>query len=216
MNTATIGTYIAVATYTNACSIPSHMSVKISVCDSTLTESWYQVDGGDWTQSDSISVKKGAVLKLAPHPSDGLGTWSWTGAGTSGTSREQTVNTETVGASTAVATYTNENGIQSRLSIKIIVEKPTGITENKAKANSFDIYPIPARSEIIIKGNILAGSAASQGIITNALGQVVLTLNVISSTSSYLIDISKLDAGTYYLKLISNEGITVKRFVKMK
>jgi hypothetical protein len=127
INTSTQGTYTATVTYTNECNVPSRLSYKIIVCDSTLTEPWYQIDGGEWIQSASIRVRKGSSLLLGPHPTDGQGSWSWTGAGTSGTSREQTPNTSSVGTFDAIATYTNDCGAKSHLSINIRVCDSTQI-----------------------------------------------------------------------------------------
>jgi hypothetical protein len=186
------------------------------ICDSTTIESWYRIDGGSLVKSDTIHVNQNAVLTLIPEPSD-LGTWSWTGAGTSGTSREQTVNTTNAGTFSAHATYTNPCGMPSHLSIVITVDRFTGIGWNTEENNAVHIYPNPASNSLIIKGYPGPGNLmVRNGIITNMHGQTVLTLSFASTIADNSIDISKLCEGTYYLKLVSDRGTIVNKFVKLK
>jgi hypothetical protein len=192
------------------------MKLVYNICDSTSIESWFQIDGGSLVKSDTIDVNQNAVLKLVPEPSAG-GSWSWTGAGTSGTSREQTVNTASAGTFTALATFSNACGIPSHLSIIITVNPFTGIKWNKTENNSVKIYPNPASNIITIEGYPHSDYLTIRnGIIANMYGQTVLTLNCVESTADHLVDISVLDAGTYYLKLMSDRGIIVNKFVKLK
>jgi hypothetical protein len=216
INTATIGIDTAIVTFTNDCGTKSHLRTRISVCDSASIESWYQIDGGSLIRSDSIHVNQNAVLKLIPGQTD-EGTWSWTGAGTSGSSREQTVNTATGGIFIARATFTNSCGIQSHLSVNITVHPFTGITWNNSENNSVKIYPNPASNLITIEN--FSGSGIPgilNGTVTNMYGQTVLTIGNVSLVADNCFDISRLCAGTYYLKLVNDNGITVSKFVKMQ
>jgi hypothetical protein len=192
------------------------MKLVYNICDSTSIESWFQIDGGSLIKSDTIDVNQNAVLKLIPEPSAG-GSWSWAGAGTSGTSREQTVNTANPGTYTALATFSNACGTQSHMSVIITVKPFTEIKWNKTENNSVKIYPNPASNIITIEGYPRSGShTIRNGIIANMYGQTVLTFCFGTSTSDNLVDISVLDTGTYYLKLLGDRGIIVNRFVKLK
>ena len=192
------------------------MKLVYNICDSTSIESWFQIDGGSLIKSDTIDVNQNAVLKLVPEPS-AEGSWSWAGAGTSGTSREQTVNTASAGTYTALATFSNACGTQSHLSVIITVKPFTGIKWNKTENNSVKIYPNPASNIITIEGYPRSGSQTIRnGIIANMYGQTVLTFCFGASTSDNLVDISVLDTGTYYLKLLGDRGIIVNKFVKLK
>jgi hypothetical protein len=192
------------------------LKLVYNICDSTSIESWYKIDGGSLVKSDTIDVNQNAVLKLVPEPSAG-GSWSWTGAGTSGTSREQTINTASAGIFTAMATFSNACGTPSHLSIVITVNPFTGIKWNNTENNSVKIYPNPANNIITIEGYPQSGNLKIRnGIIANMYGQTVLTLCFAASTADNLVDISVLYAGTYYLKLVSDRGIIVNKFVKLK
>jgi peptidoglycan/xylan/chitin deacetylase (PgdA/CDA1 family) len=70
----------------------------------------YIYSDGSWMRTDSTVVSAGKQVALGPQPLSG-GSWSWTGCGTSGASREQY---PTVGATcTATVAYTNACGARS-------------------------------------------------------------------------------------------------------
>lgn len=139
INTSTQGTYQALVTYTNECNKPSRMTYKIIVCDSAATQARYSVDSSAWVESASVVVRKGSNLVLSPLPDNGTGTWNWTGTKTSGNSREQTVNTNTVGTFAAKATYTNDCGAISHMSMSIRVCDSTNIVSYYLYNNSYTI-----------------------------------------------------------------------------
>jgi Domain of unknown function (DUF303). len=139
INTSAQGTYQALVTYTNECNKPSRMTYKIIVCDSAVTQARYSIDSSAMVQSASVVVRKGSKLLLSPLPEDGTGIWNWTGAGTSGNLREQTVTTGTVGTFTAKATYTNDCGAISHMSMSIRVCDSTKIVSYYLYNNSYTI-----------------------------------------------------------------------------
>ncbi|HEY9108074.1 MAG TPA: hypothetical protein VIN58_15435, partial [Roseateles sp.] len=57
-------------------------------CTPTAITPYVLVNGGSWTQTTSASVPSGSWAILGPQPVSG-GSWSWSGCGTSGSSREQ-------------------------------------------------------------------------------------------------------------------------------
>ncbi len=102
-------------------------------CSPTSITPYTQVDDGSWQQTASITVDAGAKVKFGPQPTSG-GSWSWSGGGTSGTSREQTIYpTSSV---TATATYTNDCGAQSTQNFTVNVNGGVGTTVHLAKRNA--------------------------------------------------------------------------------
>ncbi len=104
-------------------------------CDPTSITPYVQVNDGSWQQTSSVTVNSGDKVKFGPQPTSG-GSWSWSGGGTSGTSREQTIYpTSSV---TATATYTNDCGAQSTQNFNITVNGGVGTAVHLAKRNASD------------------------------------------------------------------------------
>jgi acetylxylan esterase len=79
-------------------------------CNPTAITPYVQVKGDSWQQTASMTVTSGNQVTFGPQPVSS-GAWSWSGCGTSGSSREQTISP--TGSCTATATYTNSCGTQS-------------------------------------------------------------------------------------------------------
>jgi Cellulase (glycosyl hydrolase family 5)/Ricin-type beta-trefoil lectin domain-like/Secretion system C-terminal sorting domain len=79
-------------------------------CTPTTITPYLQVNSGTWQQTSSVTVNSGDKVIFGPQPSSG-GSWSWSGGGTSGISREQTIYP--TNSITATATYTNSSGCTS-------------------------------------------------------------------------------------------------------
>jgi xyloglucan-specific exo-beta-1,4-glucanase len=79
---------------------------------------------GSWMQTSSATIKTGASAILGPQPVSG-GMWSWSGCGTAGASREQTIQPPT--ACTATATYTNSCGAKTQQTFSIKVGTWTSV-----------------------------------------------------------------------------------------
>lgn len=86
-------------------------------CNATTVTPYIQVNGV-WSQTASASIAAGTPLVLGPQPVSG-GSWSWSGCGTSGTSREQSITP--AASCTATAVYTNSCGAQSTQPFTITV-----------------------------------------------------------------------------------------------
>jgi hypothetical protein len=84
--------------------------------------------------------------------------------------------------------------------------------ENITTENKILIYPNPGINSIIIEQN--ASDFCKDEIISfyNLQGQIILQKLLIDLKSE--VDISKLTKGFYIIKIESNEGVTLKRFVK--
>jgi hypothetical protein len=93
------------------------------VCSPTTITPAVQVNGGTWQSVNTVTVNAGTSVKLGPQPVTG-GSWNWTGCGTSGTPREQTI--APTSTCTATATYTNTCGAKSTMAFTINITGTTG------------------------------------------------------------------------------------------
>jgi beta-xylosidase len=177
------GTYRAVVTYTNECGAKSRIPVTIRVCDSTLTESWYKVDDGSWISSDTVIALRYSDLFLRPLAADTAGTWSWSGAGLSGSSQEQKFNTSFAGKYRTVATYTNKCGSSSRLDITIKVCDSTRIESwyqiNGASAVKSDSVRVNQNSALTLTPRPVSGGSWNWSGVINGTSreQIINTQN---------------------------------------
>jgi len=112
----------ATATHTNSCGAVSTRAHTITVTTTPSCPATTITAVINGTQTTSATVNSGAQVAFAPLPSSG-GTWSWSGCGTSGTSRTQTVFP--TASCTATATHTNSCGTQSTRSHTITVNGTT-------------------------------------------------------------------------------------------
>jgi hypothetical protein len=77
---------------------------------------YLRIDGGDWLQTSLAGVLSSTTVTFRPEAA-GVGNWSWSGCGTSGSENEQTI---TVGdLCTATATFVNECGATSTQTFNI-------------------------------------------------------------------------------------------------
>lgn len=79
-------------------------------CSATSVTPYLRINGGSWQQTATAAVRSGTRVEFAPHPTTG-GSWNWSGCGTSGTSRAQSVTINN--ACSATTTYTNSCGTKS-------------------------------------------------------------------------------------------------------
>jgi hypothetical protein len=95
-------------TTTTAASTTTTTAGTTTTTAGTCTVTPYvQVNGGAWQQTTNVTVSSGATVKFGPQPASG-GTWSWSGCGTSGSSREQTVYPTS--SCSATATFSPSGG----------------------------------------------------------------------------------------------------------
>ncbi|WP_156391886.1 MULTISPECIES: glycoside hydrolase family 5 protein [unclassified Roseateles] len=78
----------------------------------------YISTNGSWTQTSSAMVTAGNSAILGPQPATS-GSWGWSGCGTSGSARQQTITP--VASCTATATYTNSCGAKTTQAFVITV-----------------------------------------------------------------------------------------------
>jgi len=81
----------------------------------------------------------------------------------------------------------------------------TGIRDNEI---TFSIHPNPATTKITIQ----AGNIFNTVDIVNFLGQTIISQN--NSTDNVEIDVSNLNSGVYFVRIASENGVSVQKFVK--
>ena len=81
------------------------------------------------------------------------------------------------------------------------------VNENE---NEISLYPIPSKKEI----NLISNKELLSIEIINSNGQIVKTLNGYNSINHTKIDISSLSNGIYFMKINTNDGLSVKKFHK--
>lgn len=130
----------------------------------------------------------------------------WSGTNVSGSS----FNPTTAGSANITYTYTDGNGCMNNASSSITVSLCTGVAEVTA-VNGINIYPNPNAGQF----TILLSSApvdAAQVEVLNALGQVVNSFTMTGTTQE--VNISALDNGIYFIRVINSGTSTVQRVVK--
>jgi hypothetical protein len=88
----------------------------------------------------------------------------------------------------------------------------TGIKENKA-LTEIKLYPNPAGNQLILS---LLNSGATKGQIDifDTQGKKVKSLNNLNFTATTSIDISDLNQGAYFIKVLTPEGMISQKFLK--
>jgi hypothetical protein len=105
-------------------------------CNATSIVPYIQVNGGTWQNVSSVSVTSGATVIIGPQPLTG-GTWSWSGCGTSGSTREQTIYPTS--SCNVTGTHTNDCGATSTQTFTITVSITTGTRGDVNGNGSIDI-----------------------------------------------------------------------------
>jgi hypothetical protein len=89
-----------------------------SNCAPSTVTPWINFNGG-LKQTATANIKTGESATLSPQTTASGGLWSWSGCGTSGGSREQTV--QPAASCTATATYTNACGAKTQQTFSLKV-----------------------------------------------------------------------------------------------
>ncbi|MFG6488475.1 WD40/YVTN/BNR-like repeat-containing protein [Roseateles sp. BYS78W] len=100
---------LKLGTLTLALAAGGALPALAQTCTPTAITPYINVNG-TWTQTSSATLKTGTSAIFGPQPVSG-GSWSWSGCGTAGAAREQTISPSV--ACTATATYTNSCGARS-------------------------------------------------------------------------------------------------------
>ena len=93
---------------------------------------------------------------------------------------------------------------------------PLGISAfQNSSENNIEIYPNPAKDELLIKYLSSKAKGNSEITITNTMGQVVFNYAFeLFPYASQTIDISGLQRGIYFIKIMNDEKIITKKIIK--
>jgi poly(3-hydroxybutyrate) depolymerase len=159
-------------------------------CTPTTITPYVQVDDGNWQQTASVTVDAGAKVKFGPQPTSG-DSWSWSGGGTSSTTREQTIYPAS--SVTATATYTNTCGAESTQNFTVNVNQ--------------DSPPDSPPSALAIENGRYNIVSSLSGLYLDVDGaRMDDGTNVIQYTnnggSNQQFDVTALDDGTYSIRAV--------------
>lgn len=90
---------------------------------------------------------------------------------------------------------------------------PTGITQNTITNNSVSVYPNPATNIL----NFDWETTTNQNYtlqVTDVLGKVVNTKQILADQSTSQLDISTLTKGVYLYQIIGTQGTVNGKFIK--
>jgi hypothetical protein len=175
------------------------------------------------TQISNITVCPGDIISIPAFTSNLTGTtYSWTnnntaiGLGGSGTGNISSWTAPANGTNaniTGTITVTSSlNGcVGPAISFDITVCYPNGI-ENDNLSSHINIYPNPANDNITIEKTTFNNIKDAIISIYNIQGQLLIQQPLRQTKTE--INILKLAKGLYILKIGSQEGIKVKRFIK--
>jgi hypothetical protein len=176
-----------------------------NICLPTTIIPYVSVNDGTWQNVSSISVNSGDKVEIGPQPTSG-GSWSWTGLGTSGTSREQTIYPTSSGVVTA--TYTNSCGAISTQTFTITINSTTvpvtGITIAPTSASvnvgsttilTATVAPTNATNKSVTwsSGNTAIATVSTAGVVTGvAAGSATIIVATVSGgfTASSVITVT--------------------------
>jgi hypothetical protein len=205
------GTGTVMATFKNYCGATSTQSFNIVPCASTKINPFLQVEGDTMINSSYVSINAGKSVTLSPRPEIG-GSWSWSGGGASGTSREQVITPDST--CTVTVEYTNDCGNTSFMVFTIYVVNTVNIKNTSPENSDVSIYPFPCKESLKVELNYSKFNSPSVISIYTMQGiQVIKQVTNLKTTS---INTSGLKPGMYILSVVNNEFKISKRFVKVE
>jgi hypothetical protein len=201
------------ATYTNLCGGKSTQDFIITVnadpnCLPTSITPYLQVNSREWQQTSTVTVLPGESVKLGPHPYE-TGSWSWSGCGASGTTREKLIFPTS--DCTAVATYTNLCGSKSTQDFVVTVQPVTGSDQHRT-SETLRLFPNPTNDKLIITMPDSFKDDAEISIY-NTFGQVVLNeKDVCAEIKTF--DLGCLSKGIYFIRISKGNKVITEKFSK--
>ncbi|MGD0709896.1 MAG: GH25 family lysozyme [Bacteroidales bacterium] len=96
--------------------------------------------------------------------------------------------------------------------LKTLMGCGTTAIPEKITDNNFIIYPIPARDNITIENSVLNNNKNEVVLIYNLQGQLLFQQTMLETKIN--VDISNFTNGMYFVKMASENGVVVKKFVK--
>lgn len=185
-------TYTVTGTDANACSDTATVLVTVNA-NPIVTVTLGQ---------DTACQSAGNITLSGEAPAGGL----WSGSGVSGNQFDP--NASGTGNIYIMYDYTDVNGCTGSATDSIWVDLCLGLTDPQS---AFTVMPNPTSGNLMVLLNH-APSAGSRVEVVNALGQVVIAQPV--NTINTQIDMSFVDNGSYFVRVINDDSVTVIRVVK--
>ena len=102
-----------------------------------------------------------------------------------------------------------------------VIDCTVGINEIESYKNKISLMPNPAKGELRISPSLTLPNGAGTIVtqiqkleITDVLGNVVLIESVKSDEKNIKINVSNFTKGVYFVKVFSDKGIAIKKFIK--
>jgi Leucine-rich repeat (LRR) protein len=178
-------------------------------CVSTVLVSSITVQGqgGASTITTAGGTLQMEANVLPANADDGTYTWSvMDGSGSATIDANGLLTAITDGTVDVIATANDASGIAGTATITIS-NQTAGINENGV-AELVEVYPNPVSNILFIQ---LGEQKATAINILDLSGKVVQT---IANNNVKSIDVSDLQQGVYILKVVTNKGVSTKRFIK--
>lgn len=186
-NATTAGSYIVTGTDANGC---------------------VDMDTVILTLNANPSINLGADMTLCsnhfPVNLNGPGgypAYSWSNGAT-------TQNTTGAQAGSYILTVTNSNGCQDKDTVVIVSDPCLGLEENTVF--EYSMHPNPASTSVFVETNV----EKSEVILYGSNGQVLFTQQ--NASNSFIVNVSDLADGIYWLKVVSSEGTITKQLLIKK
>jgi hypothetical protein len=94
--------------------------------------------------------------------------------------------------------------------VYVDVNYVTATRENDLEA--IRIFPVPAENELVVSG--LADLKEAELSVISPSGMIMIKENIPAHSNSKTINVSRLPAGMYLLKISAGSGVLCKRFIK--
>jgi hypothetical protein len=131
---------------------------------------------------------------------------------TSGSTNDTTLVSPSA-TTTYTVTGTDANGCSDTASFRVVVDIITGIN-TVSLSGSTSVYPNPANATMNLSFNAIGSSPAILKVV-DMNGAEMLTESIIIANGKVMsVDISKLAAGSYFVKVITTKNTQVVKFVK--
>ncbi len=198
----------AVAKFTNTCGETVSQTFTISPCTTPRISPFIQVFPGSWEARTDVTVDRGVQVTFDPQPVLG-GSWEWTGCGTFGTSRVQSVTPDS--SCTATVTFTNDCGSSGTLDFHITIINPdnTAVPENHDAG--LTLYPDPCRDRLTVE---LPLPGTWTVTIYSSLGTPALVTR--ADAREFILDVSSLSPDLYFIALSNGKTEIRDHFMKIE
>ena len=86
-----------------------------------------------------------------------------------------------------------------------------GLNQSSLNKTGFIVYPNPTQDKL----NIVCDSTLNKIQITDVQGRIIKIIAPKSETNSIVVEVSKLEHGTYFVTITGDSGISTQQFIKL-